>query len=299
LVNDRLDYNFRKFVNPKIADHKHLHKFASQIYSSYCFLTGRFHTLPDFYILGGQKCGTTSLFLYLSKHPDVLSPTAKDIRFFDKYFFKGKNWYSVYFPTIFNKFVKKSTLTGEATERYLDHPHAPTRLKSVTPNAKFIILLRNPVDRAYSHYTMIVKHGQEKLSFKDAIKNEKEKFFPIYQKMLQDSNYYNDLYFRHGYLHRGIYVDKIKQWFKIFPKEQFLIIQSEDLFDDTNNVYQKILEFLELPEYELPYYEQYRKQNYESNKMDLDIQNELIDFFKPYNQQLSDLLGMEFNWNQR
>ena len=64
--------------------------------------------------------------------------------------------------------------------------------------------------------------------------------------MLQDSNYYNDLYFRHGYLHRGIYVDKIKQWFKIFPKEQFLIIQSEDLFDDTNNVYQKILEFLEL-----------------------------------------------------
>ena len=79
-------YNLRKTILPKLSEHKKTRIFFSMFYKIYYTLLGPLHLLPDFYILGGQKCGTTSMFVYLSKHPGILSPSSKDIRFFDKYF---------------------------------------------------------------------------------------------------------------------------------------------------------------------------------------------------------------------
>ena len=162
-----LFYNLRKHIVPKLSKHPKIRIFFSKIYKIYFSIFGQLHVLPDFYILGGQKCGTTSMFVYLSKHPGILSPSSKDIRFFDKYFFKGENWYRINFPLKLTKLfaIRKHAkiLTGEGTERYLDHPFAPQRIKEITPNAKFIILLRNPISRSFSQYSRVKGNNREDL----------------------------------------------------------------------------------------------------------------------------------------
>lgn len=122
--------------------------------------------LPDFIIIGAQKCGTTSLFNYLSKHPDVSLPEEKEIHFFDKFYNKGINWYK-------KNFLNDGMLTGEATPYYIYHPHVTVRISSCCPNAKLIVMLRNPIDRAYSNFSMEKQRNNEPLAtFEEAIAAE-------------------------------------------------------------------------------------------------------------------------------
>ena len=130
--------------------------------------------LPDFLIVGVMKGGTTSLFRYLVRHPQVLPPFRKEIKYFDCNYINGQNWYQAHFP-LKKKFVGGSKLTGEATPYYIFHPQAPMRIAEALPEAKIIILLRNPIDRAYSHYQHMVRVGREPLSFEEAIAAEPER----------------------------------------------------------------------------------------------------------------------------
>ena len=309
MQSNQLSYSIRKYLIPKIMNHKNTHNLTTILYQQYCKITSKFHVLPDFYIIGGQKCGTTSLFMYLSEHNLIHSAVAKDIRFFDKYFEKGIDWYRVYFPQSIQKcfvknIMKENFLTCDATERYLDHPHAPKRIQKCTPNAKFIILLRNPIDRAYSHYTMINNRGGgnspfgDKLSFEEAIEKEEERIEGQLEKMLTDPNYYSDIYFRHSYLQRGIYVDKLERWFSVFPKEQFLIIQSEEFFKHTSKMYKEVLEFLDLSNWEPNEYVQYKKREYKQPKMNPETRKKLVEYFKPHNERLYEFLGRRFDWDE-
>ena len=112
---------------------------------------------PDFIIVGGQRCGTTSVYNNLISNPDVTPATKKEIHFFSDNYHKGLTWYQ-------NQF-KKSLCTGEATPYYIFHPHSLRRISNDIPNVRIIILLRNPVDRAYSHYWLEVRLKNEHLSF--------------------------------------------------------------------------------------------------------------------------------------
>ena len=220
MQNNQLSYSIRKYLIPKIMNHKNTHNLTTILYQQYCKITSKFHVLPDFYIIGGQKCGTTSLFMYLSEHDLIHSAVAKDIRFFDKYFEKGIDWYRVYFPQSIQKcfvknIMKENFLTCDATERYLDHPHAPHRIQKCTPNAKFIILLRNPIDRAYSQHTRVSGTGRDPLSFEEAIEKEEERTKPEFKKMGENEMYWSGDYFRFSYLSRGIYVDKFGEDYDI------------------------------------------------------------------------------------
>jgi|SRR5690242_3518862 len=120
--------------------------------------------LPHFLIIGAQRCGTTSLFEYLARHPDVAPPSAKELHFFDSEYHKGDAWYRERFPSLRNGFI-----TGEATPYYIFHPHTPTRVRDWNSKVKLIVLLRNPVDRAYSHYHHEVRLGTESLDFETAL----------------------------------------------------------------------------------------------------------------------------------
>jgi len=225
-------YKTKEFLRSRLAKHQKLHNFIRSLDRVYCNLTGFAHVLPDFYLIGAQKCGTSALYDYLVQHPCIHPCTTKEPRFFDKYYKRGINWYKSCFPYTFQKNIEtklfhQKFLTGEATERYFEHPHVPERIKRITPNSKFIVLLRNPIDRAYSHYNMRYKSKKEALSFEKAINSEKERTHDEFKKMLNDENYYSKDYFHHSYLERGIYFDKLKRWMQVFPKEQVLIIQSE------------------------------------------------------------------------
>jgi Sulfotransferase domain len=114
-------------------------------------------TLPDFFILSGGRCGSTSLFAILSAHRQVMPPSHKEVHFFDRNYQRGLGFYRRLFPLAIHRSVRArrlgaKVLTGEATTYYLLHPAVPSRVSAVLPDARLIVMLRDPVDRAYSHY---------------------------------------------------------------------------------------------------------------------------------------------------
>lgn len=290
------------FREDYLEKHPALHKIFSKLYLKYCSLTGRLHVLPDFYIIGVVKGGTTSLYNYLIEHPSIQPSVGKEIDYFGEYYSRGINWYRCAFPFKIHKFFvtkiqKKKFLTGEATPRYFEHPGVPEKIKKVTPNAKFIVLLRNPVDRAYSHYNMNVTRGDENLSFSEAIDKEKERTSNELRKMQNDENYFTWNYYLYAYLNHGIYVEKLKRWMNVFPREQFLIIKSEDFSSNIPKYYNEVLNFLNLSPLNLNHYKLYKKRHYEQPEIDPELRKKLVEFFKPHNEQLYKLLGVDFGWN--
>ena len=238
-------------------------------------------------------------FEYLISHPNVHPPKGKEIDFFDRLYSRGINWYKVGFPFKIQKFfdtvfLRKKFLTGEATPRYIEHPHAINRIKEITPNAKFIILLRNPIDRAFSQHNMNVKNDYEINNFSDALKEEPRRIANRIEKMSNDVSYYSWNFDLYAYLEHGIYVDKIKRWMEVFPKEQFLIIQSEEFFKNPSKIYNDVLEFLGLPSYDLKEYDAIRKQ--QKSILEKHTREKLQHYFKPHNDKLYELLGKKFDW---
>jgi len=281
-----------------LKKHKKIHAAVHALNIINYSIFSSFRVLPNFLIIGTAKAGTTSLYEYLIKHPCIIPAIGKEIYFFDKEYSKGTNWYKSFFPTTHQKpksnECNEKFITGEATPRYLFHPHAPRRVKELLPNVKLIVLLRNPVDRAYSHYQMEVRHGNEKLSFEEAIEAEQSRVSDDMEKMEKDENFYSVKFYRCSYLTRGIYVDQLKRWLEYFPREQFLILESEDLYQNTSDVYNQVLQFLELPKFSLKEFKPYKKSNY--SVITLQLRNKLNEFFKQHNERLEKLLERKFDW---
>jgi len=139
---------------------------------------------------------------------------------------------------------------------------------------------------------------KELLSFEEAINCEGERTKNEYDKMLKDENYYSVDYFHHSYLERGIYVSKLKRWMNIFPKNQFLILKSEEFFKEPDKIYNQVLKFLKLSKWQLPEYKKIGAGMYTRNEIDPQLKKKLIEFFKPYNEDLYKFLGIRFNWDE-
>lgn len=291
----------RRIVRTKLSKHKTLHDAAISLHHVYCSLTGFMHVLPDFYIIGAAKCGTTSLYQYLIRHPYVHPGIGKEIHYFEELYYRGENWYRACFPFKFQKYFfklnqKNDLITGDSTPRYIDHPYVPRRIKELTPNAKFIVMLRNPIDRAFSHYNMNLKNQYETLSFEDAIKQEPQRIKGEYE-MMEKTEKVSFNYYLYAYLDRGIYVNRLKNWLDIFPKKNFLIIKSEEFFKDTSIQYKRVIEFLNLPKWDLKEYPAHMVGRYQENDIATKLRNELQQFFKPYNEKLYKLLDTDFGWD--
>ena len=270
-------------------------KFVYNAYLNYCKLTGPFRMKPDFIIIGSEKCGTTSLYEYLKKHPSVVASKGKEVSFFDKNFHRGDGWYRSFFPSLLTKYFKK-IITFEATPRYFIHPHAAERISKLYPNVKLIVLFRNPVDRAYSHYEQeTIYAGRETLPFEDALEKENERISKEYEKMEQDENYYPCSYYWFSHKEGGMYFKHLTRWMKFFSKEQFLFVKSEDLFTNPTETYNEILKWLELSPYELSEYKIYKERNYRE-KLDSTMREKLNNFFQSHNEQLYKFLNRDFNW---
>jgi hypothetical protein len=262
-------------------------------------ITGRMRITPDFILVGAQKCGTTSLYHNLTKHPNVMPCFVKEVHYFDVNFSKGIIWYQSHFPSRVYKYIqqrgKQPAVTGESSPYYLFHPHAPRRVSEVMPRVKLIAILRNPLQRAYSHYHHEVRMGFETLSFEDAVEQEQERLLGEREKMIADEDYYSFNHRHYSYLSRGIYVDQLMNWMRWFSRDQILILKSEDFYQDSRSVMKRIAAFLELPGWEPMEYSKYNAFQYPT--MDATMRARLIDFFKPHNQRLSDFLGTDIGWD--
>lgn len=254
--------------------------------------------LPDFLIIGTQKGGTTSLYRYLLKHPNVLPPVKKEVHYFDIRFHKPIEWYRSFFPDLTQSPTTgsngKPLLTCEATPYYLFHPQVPKRMAAVLPDAKLIVILRNPVDRAYSNYRMEVDMGHETLPFDEAIEAEVSRIGSDTERMITDEKHRSDRHIWYSYLARGIYVDQLLRWDGFFPRSQMLVLGTEELRDDRRVTVDKVLNFLGLSSCELDMTELAHSRQYPP--LDPALRERLVEYFQPHNRRLYDYLGVDFQW---
>ena len=190
--------------------------------------------VPNFFILGATKSGTTSLHHYLNQHPEIYLPQEKEVQFFidDQLFSRGLEYYrKYYFPG-----VEKEQVVGEATPLYFHRPDIVIpRLHSTlsSDSLKFIIVLRDPVKRAWSHYLHMCRLGEETLSFEEAMEVEPER---MKDQPIGWYSYFSD----------GLYATLLSQWFKSFDRDQFLVLTFDELSVDLNNTLRRIFSFLEV-----------------------------------------------------
>ncbi len=245
----------------------------------------------DFIIIGAQKSGTTSLYNYLIQHPQVVPARTKEVHYFDLNFDKGISWYQEQFHPCDRQ---NKLITGEASPYYIFHPLVAKRVQQTLPKVKIIILLRNPVERAISHYYHEVRLGVEEKGIEEAIASEPTRLAGETEKILENPNYYSFNHQHYTYLSRGKYLDQIKNWLNHFPKQQILILKSEDLYNHPPTILNQVCNFLEIPPYQLPDYGKYNAGEYPP--IDPAMYQQLTTYFQPHNQNLENYLNRNFNW---
>lgn len=241
---------------------------------------------PDFIIAGASKSGTSSIYHYLNYHPQILFSHKKEIDFYWRNFERGIDWYLAHFPTITDR---PDFLTGEATPNYLRFPQVAQRIKDTFPQVKIIILLRNPIDRAISWHYHKLNSGLTNQDLGTAIASEIDRLATVSEAEIINTGFYNP-----DNIISSLYIYKIKAWIELLDREQFLILKSEDFYDDPLKIMAEVFDFLGLPNCPLKYYPRVNSGSY--NQVDSSLRKTLADYFAPYNQQLEAYLDRKFNW---
>ena len=208
--------------------------------------TARWRPLPNLLVIGAQRCGTSSLFKYLGAHPQGKASIRKEVRFFTEFYDKGVDWYRSHFPIALGN-GPSSSICFEVTPDYLLDPRAPKRVIDLLPDVRVIVLLRDPVDRAFSQYRHNRRQGTEWLPFREALAREAERIVPALLKLeaCPEIPAPKD-FLRYSYLERGRYANQLQRWKNFVDDDRMLVLRSEDLFEDPRATFQEILSFLGL-----------------------------------------------------
>ena len=259
--------------------------------------TSALRCLPNFIIIGAQKSGTTSLFSYLKQHPQIRASFTKEVHFFDggkdpgiDTYAKGLNWYKAHFPLQVN--MGREVITGEASPLYLFNPLAPARIANALPAVKLIALLRNPADRAISHYYHEKRKNREPLPMLEAFGAEQGRI----SAALKEQNYKSLSYINYGYLKRGLYAEQLERYFKYFSRERMLVLKSEEFFSQPSATLSRTCKFLGVDHtFRFPDLE---PRNTGKNKKPIDpkARDFLNDYYHNHNMQLFKLTGTNLEW---
>ncbi len=244
--------------------------------------TAHSRQLPGVVIIGAQRGGTTSLYRYLTDHPDIGPSLRKEVHFFDRYYEKGPEWYLAHFPL-----RGDWPLVVEASPSYLFAPAVPRRIHTALPGARYIAMLRNPVDRAYSQYQLMVRRGIESLPFAEALAAE--------QVRLPGPDNPMTLPWRHfSYTKRGLYAEQLQRWLAVVPRERLFVIRSEDFYADPAAILERTLDWLGLPSVIPDSLKPYHLAEYPD--LDAATRRRLAGYFAPHNQMLYGLIGRDLEW---
>ena len=257
------------------------------------FLTADQRQLPGFLIIGAQKAGTSSLYHYLAQHPH-LSPSyfKKEINFFEqRYGKKSLKWYQSHF-----ELTKPGQLTFEASTNYLPFPWAPERITKQFPGIKVIVLLRNPIERAWSQHKHQIRSNEETLDFQGAIDRELSQMDKVETDLLSDPTGFSKFYRNYSYLRRGLYYQQIQNWLKFVKREQIYITTADDFFSDPEKICTEIFDFLGVEPCELNVGKAYNQGDGKS-----DIPEDTLEFlrgyFEPHNKKIYEFLGRDLGWD--
>ena len=258
---------------------------------AYGWVTSPFRPLPDFLVLGAQKAGTTALYEYLRRHQQISGPAWKEVSFFDRHWARGESWYRGNFPNVARTRGKH---VGEASPSYVFHPLAPPRVQEVVPQARLIVLVRNPVDRALSQYNHEVALGREPLPFEEALNAEEERLRGEQERMAADPRYFSREWWTHTYKARGRYAEQLERWLAVFPREQLFVLSSDDLGSDPARAHAQVLEFIGASPQRLDSYPRVYEREYEPMKPE--TREWLAAEFEEPNRRLYELLGRDLGW---
>lgn len=286
----------------KTLDNHNLTMYPISYYNFFRALTKSIRILPTFLIIGPSRTGTTALYDYLTKNRFGYRAPHKELHFFNKYYHKGLLWYRGNFPTLFHKFyleniLHKKIIAGEATARYLHDPLVAKRVFDSIPNIKLIVMIRNPIERAFSHYRRQYEKDNESRTFETVVEKEIA-YLSSRNTTFDDDNLdeYSERFFIAPYLGRSLYYEQLQIWLKYFKKKQILLLKSEDFYREPLNSLDKAYSFLGTKNYN-KHAKLKIKKNAGGYKIPLNSSTEqkLIDFFKPHNQMLYDEWEIDFS----
>jgi hypothetical protein len=245
--------------------------------------------LPQAVILGAQKSGTSSLHYYLVQHPGVVAPLRKEVHYFDLNLARGEAWYRAHFGL-----AGEPGLSIDSSPYYLFHPAVPARLHALLPGARLIVLLRDPVRRAYSHYWHERDKGRETLGFESAIDAEPARIDADHARLARGEIDASAAHQHFSYLARGRYAEQLEPWLALFPKERLRVLRFEDLAHDPLAVLNETLGFLGLPPARSVRLEARNSRRYPP--MADGTASRLREYFAPHNARLEALLGRTLDW---
>ena len=238
---------------------------------------------PDFLILGAMKAGTGSLWTYLCNHPQLYPAHLDQAGWLKESGYFGVR-HSILEPDDYEflyRNKKNGQLSFEASTEYLTFPGTPERVRDANPDCKFIILLRSPVDRAWSHYWHeVIYTEEEKLPFEQAIQ----------RPLITEFDH-----FHYAYLSIGRYMDHISRWMEFFDADHFLFLNFDYLKENPDGLFRTVLNWLGVKDGKLAKYELMNKGTY-TKKMRKETRKKLTEYFDPWNKLLSDITKMEFAW---
>jgi Sulfotransferase family len=266
--------------------------------------TARWRALPDFFIVGTKRGGTTSLWNWLDGHPQVLSmfPKPRGLKSTDFFFTASRGeprWYRSHFHTTTYRALaggrRGPVVNGEASPYYMYGPHVPRLMSEVVPDARILVLLRDPVERAYSHYQERKQQGVETLSFADALAAEEERTSEQWRQVLDDPERYSSAVDFFSYRDRGVYLPQLERLYAAYPLEQVLVLRSEDLYAEPQKVFDAACDFLAISRHPLGHPK--RHNEIKRAPMDPALREELTEFYRPHNEALYSYLGRDLGWD--
>jgi hypothetical protein len=262
----------------------------------------RARMLPGFLIVGAERCGTTSMFHVLKQHPAVSGTTLRkqEVHFFDVAYDRGLAWYQSQFPLLASaRLAARGTgvapIAFEASPYYMFHPLAPDRINRDLPGVKLLVLLRDPVERAYSAHANHVGHGLETESFERALELEDSRLAGEAERIIADPSYNSYSHRHHSYRIRGHYIDQLEHMEGIFGRERMRVIDSDDFFADPGPAYDEVLEFLGLPGYSPAFTPQNARPR---APMTESVRAALEEHYRPCDERLAAWLGRVPSWRR-
>ncbi|WP_436523788.1 sulfotransferase domain-containing protein [Actinoplanes sp. HUAS TT8] len=273
---------------------------------SYGRLTSDHRMLPSFLICGGQRCGTTSLYRALAAHPVVLKAVLhKGVHYFDTSYHRGIDWYKAHFPgrRAGEKVAEKYGVpaqTFESSPYYMYHPQAVARIARDLPYAKIVVLVRDPVERAYSqHHHEVARGFETERDFGFALALEPPRLHRQEERLAADPEYYSFAHQHHAYRARGEYARYLSVMAQHVGRERIHVVESERFFSDPEPVYDEVCEFLGLPaDLERPAFEQHNARPRQAD-MDPRVRHDLTAYYQSHDEALAGWLGHTPIWRRR
>jgi hypothetical protein len=254
---------------------------------------------PAFIMIGAQRCGTTTLFRALMAHPQIVRPAFyKGINYFDLNYYRGMTWYRGHFPVA--RIAQAATahhgdpVSFEASGYYMYHPFALERMARDLPQVKLVVMLRDPVERAFSAYKHEYARGYEWESFEKALELEDDRLIGEIDRMRADMTYESFAHRHHSYTRRGHYSDQLERIFGLFPRAQVHVIDSDVFFDHPAREYQSLTTFLGLQPFQPASFGQHNARP--GTPMAPDTERLLEEHFAPHNKRLAALLNWAPQW---